>query len=71
MGGCVLTFFVFAFLQNVIAATLLNFSCHYQQIQTRSGAQEDSSKSKTMEDMVETEDRWKGTANIVRIVAEL
>ena len=54
-GAWVLTFFVFAFLQNVIDATLLKFSCHYQQIQTRSDAKEDSSKSKTMEDMVERE----------------
>ena len=62
-GAWVLTFFVFAFLQNVIDATLLKFSCHYQQIQTRRDAQEDLSK--TIGRHERERPRWDATADIL------
>ena len=57
-GGVVTTFFVY-----VADATLLHFSCHYQQIQTRSDAQEDLSKAMGRHEGERT--LWEATADIV------
>ena len=57
-GGVVTTFFVY-----VADATLLHFSCHYQQIQTRRDAQEDLSK--TIGRHERERPRWEATADIL------